>query len=53
LKQPIVVTASKLALAGEHAGFSIDEMTELLDAGFTVDILLSLFAERLDPPRVN
>jgi hypothetical protein len=52
VKEPIVVTVSKLALAGEQAGFSIEQMIDLLQAGLTVDTLLKLIEGRLDPPPV-
>jgi hypothetical protein len=39
---------SKLAIAGEQAGFSIEQMTDLLGAGLTVETLLDLIAWRLE-----
>lgn len=38
----------KLAIAGERAGLSIEEMIGLLNAGMTVKTLLDLITERLD-----
>jgi hypothetical protein len=50
VKEPIVVTVSKLALAGEQAGFSIEEMIDLLQVGLTVETLFRLIERRLEPP---
>ena len=38
----------KLAIAGEQAGFTIDQMIELLNAGVTVDGLLKLIEWKLN-----
>ena len=37
----------KLALAGEQAGFSLEDMISLLNAGLTVEKLLDLIERRL------
>jgi hypothetical protein len=37
----------KLAVAGEHAGFTIEHMIELLNAGVTVETLLTLIEWKL------
>jgi hypothetical protein len=39
----------KLAIAGEQAGFSLDQMIELLNSGLSVVALLDLITWRLDP----
>ena len=52
VKEPIVVTVSKLALAGEQAGFSIEEMIDLLQLGLTVETMLHLIEQRLETPTV-
>jgi hypothetical protein len=39
----------KLAIAGEQAGFSIEQMIQILNAGFSVEDLLGLIDRRLDP----
>lgn len=39
---------AKLAVAGERAGFSVEEMISLLNAGMTVETLVDLVAQRLD-----
>lgn len=38
----------KLALAGEKAGFSVEEMIELLNTGVSIDTLLNLICLRLE-----
>lgn len=41
---------NKLAIAGEQAGFSIEQMVELLSAGLSVETLLDLISWRLQRP---
>lgn len=36
-----------LGMAGEQAGFTLEQMLELLNAGITVDALLDMIAFRL------
>ena len=38
----------KLAIAGEQAGFSVEQMIQLLSAGLSVATLLDLIAWRLE-----
>ena len=38
----------KLAIAGQQAGFSLEQMTDLLNAGLSVETLLDLIAWRLE-----
>lgn len=38
----------KLARAGQNAGFTIEEMIELLNTGVSVETLLNLICTRLD-----
>jgi hypothetical protein len=38
----LIAAIRKLALAGEQAGFSVEEMIELLKTGVSVGILLDL-----------
>ena len=48
MEKPLLVGAiEKLALAGEQAGFSVEQMIQLLDCGLTVETLLDLIAWRL------
>ena len=39
----------KLAIAGEQAGFTLDQMIQLLNSGMSVVTLLDLIALRLGP----
>ena len=47
-KPSLLVAISKLAIAGEQAGFSVEQMIQLLDAGITVEGLLELITWRLE-----
>jgi hypothetical protein len=50
MEQPIIMTAiQKLVLAGEQAGFTVEQMIQMLQTGATVEILLSLIELRLCP----
>jgi len=44
-----VNAVKKLAIAGEQAGFSLEQMIQLLDSGMSVAGLLDLITWRLDP----
>jgi len=41
-------SVEKLAMAGQHAGFSVEQMIELLNSGMTVDTLLDLLVWRIN-----
>jgi hypothetical protein len=43
----LVLVISKLAIAGEQAGFTLEQMIELLNDGLSVATLLDLIAWRL------
>jgi hypothetical protein len=43
----LITAVHKLAIAGESAGFSIEQMMALLNAGLTVESLLGLIEKRL------
>jgi hypothetical protein len=43
----LVTAIGKLAIAGEQAGFSIEQMIQLLNDGLTVESLLELISWRL------
>jgi hypothetical protein len=43
----LVLAISKLAAAGEKAGFTLEQMIELLDRGLEVETLLDLICMRL------
>lgn len=40
-------TIAKLIIAGEQAGFSIDQMIQLLETGMTVETLFNLIEIRI------
>jgi hypothetical protein len=44
----LAASVYKLAMAGEQAGFTIEQMIELLNAGLAVDSLLKLIEQRLE-----
>jgi hypothetical protein len=44
----LVAAIGKLAMAGEQAGFTIEQMIELLNSGLTVATLLDLIEWRLN-----
>jgi hypothetical protein len=45
----LVLAISKLAAAGEQAGFTLEQMIDLLDTGVEVETLLELICLRLNP----
>lgn len=47
-KPSLTVAIGKLAIAGEEAGFTLEQMIELLDDGLTVETLLDLISWRLN-----
>jgi len=49
-RPPTAQTVSKLAMAGEQAGFSLEQMIQMLNAGITVESLLELIEWRLREP---
>lgn len=51
-RKSLTIAISKLAVAGEQAGFCIEHMIQLLDAGLTVETLIELIAGRLDLERL-
>ena len=48
----LVLAISKLAVAGEQSGFTLEQMIALLDNGLTVQGLLNLIQWRLQSPAV-
>jgi hypothetical protein len=49
MERPSLVRAvGKLAIAGEQAGFSVEQMIALLNEGLTVETLLDLISWRLE-----
>jgi hypothetical protein len=53
MEHPIMTAVEKLVLAGEQAGFSVEEMIQLLQTGATVETLLQLIEWRLSPTVVE
>jgi hypothetical protein len=49
----VAASVFKLAIAGEQAGFTIDQMIDLLNAGVTVDTLVGLIELRSSTPSVQ
>ena len=49
MEKPIMIVIEKLVLAGEEAGFSIEQMIQILQAGASVEGLLQLIERRLSP----
>jgi hypothetical protein len=45
----LVLAISKLAAAGERAGFTLKQMIDMLDHGLEVETLLELICLRLNP----
>jgi len=43
----IAASVFKLAVAGEQAGFTLEQMIDLLNAGLTVESLLRIIEQRL------
>jgi len=50
-RESLVVAVSKLAVAGEQAGFSLEHMIQLLNAGLSVETLLELIVWRFECTR--
>ena len=50
MEQPTIMTAvEKLVLAGEQAGFTVEQMIRLLQTGASVEALLLMIESRLRP----
>lgn len=50
-KLSVTTAVGKLAMAGEQAGFSLEQMIDLLNAGVGVEMLLELISWRLEGRR--
>lgn len=51
VEQPILMTAiEKLVRAGKQAGFSVEQMIQMLQTGVDVETLLQMIERRLSPP---
>jgi hypothetical protein len=50
MEQTNLMTAiAKLVLAGEQAGFTVEQMIQLLRTGTSIEVLLSMIEWRLPP----
>lgn len=49
MKEDIMTVVERLVAAGEQAGFSVEQMIQLLQTGATVETLLRLIELRLFP----
>lgn len=49
MESPLYSAICKLAIAGERAGFTVEQMIGLLNAGLTVERLVDMIEERLSP----
>jgi hypothetical protein len=49
MEKPIMIAIEKLVLAGEEAGFSVEQMIHILQTGASVEALLQLIEWRLSP----
>ena len=50
-RRSLLTAVGKLAIAGEQAGFSLEQMIELLNEGLSVETLLDLISWRLEDVR--
>jgi hypothetical protein len=50
-RETTVLAISKLAVAGEQSGFSLEQKIQLLDSGLSVESLIELIAWRFEHPR--
>jgi hypothetical protein len=50
-KATLLAGIGKLATAGQQAGFTVEQMIELLNAGLGVEDLMDLIAWRLEQPK--
>jgi len=48
---PLYSAICKLAIAGEKAGFTVEQMIQLLNAGIPVETLVDIIEERLSPEK--
>lgn len=49
----LVQAVERLAIAGEEAGFSVEDMIRMLNAGVSLETLLDIIDRSLQPPRVE
>ena len=48
MRRAQVAATNKLAVAGEQAGFTLEQMIQLLDSGMSVETLLEMIAWRFE-----
>jgi hypothetical protein len=48
MRRAQVAAINKLAVAGEQAGFTLEQMIQLLDSGLSVETLLEMIAWRFE-----
>jgi len=49
----VAASVFKLAVAGEQAGFTVEQMIEFLNAGITMETLLNLIDWKLSSAQIN
>ena len=50
MEKPIMTAIEKLVFAGEQAGFSVEQMIQILQTGTSVESLLQMIEWRVCPP---
>jgi hypothetical protein len=53
MEKPVMTAVEKLVLAGEEAGFSVEQMIQILQTGTSVEALLCIIEWRLCPPAMQ
>jgi hypothetical protein len=51
-KATLVSGIAKLAKLGERAGFSVEQMIQLLNSGLSIEVLVDLISWRLEQPKL-
>ena len=49
VESPAITAIEKLVLAGEQAGFTVEQMIQILQTGASVEALLHMIESRLSP----
>jgi len=47
IKPSLLTAVAKLAIAGDQAGFSVEQLIQLLNAGISIEAVLDLIALRV------
>jgi hypothetical protein len=53
MEKPGIIAIEKLVLAGEEAGFSVEQMIQILQTGVSIEALLCMIEWRLCPPAME